>query len=151
MLSGVAMPAGRAGFPTLWVVAIRGERCMVARAVMKAWQASLADAPPVHGGRRSEESGDAPPSTYGWQRSVSDHDVPIPANDPGEDDPEISVAKRNDIVPRRPAAAARAASDDSIWSSHLFWKGLVVGAGIVLLAKTVLAVQVPFGVDWYGF
>ena len=136
---------------------------MVARVVMKAWQESLADAPPVHRVypidpvqpadpvHRSEESGDAPPSTYGWQRSVSEHDVPIPANDAGEDDPEISVAKRDDIVPRRPAAAARAVSDESFWSSHLFWKGLVVGAGLVLLAKTVMAVQAPFGIDWYAF
>lgn len=71
-------------------------------------------------------------------------------DDPDEDAP-IRVAKRDDIVPRRPGASANPSPSDDFWTSHLFWKGILVGALTVLLVKTVIAVQAPHGVDWYGF
>ncbi|MDH3660147.1 MAG: hypothetical protein OEU92_08965 [Alphaproteobacteria bacterium] len=125
---------------------------MVARAVMRAWQASLAGSPPIGRVYRSGDVRDARPSPHGWQQSVSvDGPQTAPPSSERDDDPDIRIGKRDDIVPRRPGAAIRPEPDESFWTSHHFWKGIVVGAVIVLLVKTFMAVQAPFGVDWYGF
>jgi hypothetical protein len=116
---------------------------------MRAWQASLADAPPKSRIYRPEDGGNSASSDCGWQRPAND-DLPRLTSDILDEDPEIQVAKRDDIVPRRPGVTSDSMHDESLWSSHLFWKGIVVGAGIVLLAKIVMAVQAPFGIDWYG-
>jgi hypothetical protein len=36
------------------------------------------------------------------------------------------------------------------WHSDTFWKGVVVGLLTVVLIKTLIAVQAPYGIDWYG-
>lgn len=131
---------------------------MVARAVTRVWLASLAEAPPIHRSSSQEVLKTVRPSSKVWQRPVASQDgrMPaqdghMPANDDTEDDPSIQVDKRDDIVPRRPGAASEPTLDESFWSSHHFWKGIIVGAAIVLLVKTVLAVQAPYGVDWFKF
>ncbi|MGI9484876.1 MAG: hypothetical protein ACR2RF_03135 [Geminicoccaceae bacterium] len=129
---------------------------MVARAVTRAWQASLAAPSPIDrsGSSAAQEKGRS--SLGEWQRPVAGEDVQISAvpnvaaNDDTDEDPNIQVDKRDDIVPRRPGVAGGSTPDDSLWSSHYFWKGIVVGAAIVLLVKTVIAVQAPLGVDWFG-
>ncbi len=68
-----------------------------------------------------------------------------------EDDAAIHVRKRLDVVPRRCGQLAHAGDDDGFWASHMFWKGIVFGVVVVVLAKTVFHVQTPFGIDWYGF
>jgi len=63
------------------------------------------------------------------------------------------------IVPKRRGLGASShapilepfEAEDRLWSSQEFWKGIVVGAAIVLLVKTAFAIQAPYGVDWYGF
>lgn len=124
---------------------------MVARAVMRAWQASLAVSPPIDRTRSPEVLENVRSSSGGWQRPVTNENVHIPANDDADEDPSIRVEKREDIVPRRPGVASGSTLDESFWSSHHFWKGIVVGAVIVLLVKTIIAVQAPLGIDWYGF
>ncbi len=130
---------------------------MVAQAVTRAWQASLAASPPIDRPSSPELLNNVRSSSGVWQRPVANEDVQvptnprIPANDDIDEDPNIHVDKRDDIVPRRPGVASGSISDDSFWSSHYFWKGIVVGAAIVLLVKTVIAVQAPHGVDWFTF
>lgn len=124
---------------------------MVARSVMRAWQESLAASPPIDRLGQPEMHEAVRSSPGGWQAPVAQKPVQIPANDDVDEDPSIQVDKRDDIVPRRPGAASGSASDESFWSSHHFWKGIVVGAVTVLLVKTIIAIQAPIGVDWYGF
>lgn len=143
---------------------------MVARAVTRVWQASLQAPQPAEvssrAGVREEASfeerawsADDPwPERGGWQRRsaapvlapAAEDDAGQPPFIDGEEDPEIRVAKRHDIVPRRPGVVSDAPPSESLWSSHLFWKGVVIGAAVVLLVKTALAVQAPYGIDWYG-
>lgn len=141
---------------------------MVARAVTRVWQASLqAPLPAAPSGRAAaQEEASFAESEWpveearlekgAWQRpstSLANDDAgELPFVD-GEEDPEIRVAKRHDIVPRvprRPTVVSDAPPSESLWSSHLFWKGVVIGAAVVLLIKTALAVQAPYGIDWYG-
>ncbi len=136
---------------------------MVARAVMKAWQDSLGDVPPVgRVYRRGSEGGNVGRESCGWRPPVdadqdvlrtNDGDSHLASHDDDDDgdDPPIRVGRRGNIVPRRPGAPARGAAEESLWASHMFWKGVVVGAAIVFLIKTVLAVRTPHGIDWYGF
>lgn len=124
---------------------------MVARAVTRAWQASLAASPPIDRSSTPDVLENVRSSAVGWQRPVTNRDVQSPANDDTDEDPNIRVDKRDDIVPRRPGVASGSTLDESFWSSHHFWKGIVVGAVFVLLVKTVIAVQAPHGVDWFGF
>ncbi len=131
--------------------------CMVAQAVTRAWQASLAAAPPIDRPSSPEllDHVRSPPGV--WQRPAANEDAQasadpkIAANDDFDEDPSIRVDKRDDIVPRRPGVVSGTISDDSLWSSHHFWKGVVIGAAIVLLVKTIIAVQAPHGVDWFTF
>ncbi len=124
---------------------------MVARAVTRTWLASLAASPPVDRSSSPEVLENVRSTPDAWHRPLKKEDVQIPANDDTDDDPNIRVDKRDDIVPRRPGVAGDAMLDESFWSSHHFWKGIVVGAVIVLLVKTVFAVQAPHGVDWFRF
>ena len=130
---------------------------MVARAVTRVWQASLAAPSPIDRSGSSATLEKVPSSPGGWQRSGVSKSVQSPAsldaaaNDDVDEDPNIQVDKRDDIVPRRPGVAGGSTLDDSLWASHYFWKGIVVGAAVVLLVKTVIAVQAPHGIDWFGF
>ncbi|MGI9418196.1 MAG: hypothetical protein ACR2RA_10215 [Geminicoccaceae bacterium] len=118
---------------------------------MKAWQEGLGGPPPVGRVYRPEDAArvdaqidvEPPPSANDNSR--------VPASDDRDEDPEIQVSKREDIVPRRPGAASSPMPEESFWSSHLFWKGIVIGAAIVFLVKTAMAVHTPFGIDWYRF
>lgn len=129
--------------------------------------ASLGGAPPtgrIYQPRGKDEAGSL---DCGWQRPRVSAEIEHPADDTDgvsslrphdqpaqqveEDDPEIHVIKRDDIVPIRRGAIDDGKADDGFWSSHLFWKGIVLGAAVVLLVKTVLEVQAPFGIDWYQF
>ena len=133
---------------------------MLARAVTKAWQESL-DGPPSIGrvyqpkvDKRTLSS-----SSVGWCRPDTVDVVEHAAND--DVDPELrgeSLAPSGrehvmpgapKIIPKRRVVSAQTADTDSLWTSYEFWMGIVAGAGVVLVIKTVLAVQAPFGVSWY--
>lgn len=124
---------------------------MVAKAVMRAWQSSLGGSPSIGRIYRPETAEEVPPSPERWQQPGRDDDLPPLLADDGDEDPEIRVALRNDIVPKRPGGAHLSTLPMGFWSSHLFWKGIVVGAVIVFLVKTAIAVRAPYGIDWYGF
>lgn len=117
---------------------------------MRAWQDSLGGAPPA---ARIYQPGAGrnvtPRPDESRQPFRSDAVRRLPTDD--DEDPEISVANCLAIVPRRRGAGAVPPSFESFWSSHLFWKGIVVGAVAVLLAKTAISVRAPYGIDWYGF
>jgi|GEM_PF-5678274 len=123
---------------------------MLVRAVTKTWQDSL-DGPPsigrVYQPNRAERM--SPTSAIGWCRPAMTHGAHYVANDDGDDDPAINPVKRNDFVPMRRGVPGPKEPSDSFRTSHQFWMGIVVGAGIVFVIKTVLSVQAPFGVTWY--
>jgi len=123
---------------------------MLVRAVTKAWQDNL-DGPPSIGRvyQPKATSQISENSSMGWCRADRDDTVHHVANDDCDDDPEIQPAKRDDIVPKRRGAAQEATPPERLRTSYEFWMGIVVGAGAVLVIKTVLAVQAPFGVTWY--
>ena len=128
---------------------------MVARAVMKAWRESLDSETDVVPAPNSDTRGrGAKRSAVGWERPPS-NDMPVGGSGdfrPGESD--AAEREHCGIVPRRPLASSRPAepaTTEGFWKSHHFWKGVVVGALIVLLVKTVIAVQAPYGIGWYGF
>lgn len=73
----------------------------------------------------------------------------IVSHDADDDDAVIEVEKRNDLVPRRRGGSAVTAEDEGFWSSHVFWKGIVVGVLVVMAIKLAIDVQAPFGIDWY--
>jgi len=66
-----------------------------------------------------------------------------------DEDPEIRIAQHHDIVPQRRGPSSVEPAPESLSQSHEFWMGIVVGAGIVLAIKTMLAAQSPYGVNWY--
>jgi hypothetical protein len=133
---------------------------MLVRAVTKAWQESL-DGPPSIGRVYQPKSVDQrPPSaSVGWCRPNAASVVDDAANDdvePGrhverqvQREPADTPRAGPGIVPKRRAVAKKPAPADSLWTSYEFWMGIVAGAGFVLVIKTVLAVQAPFGVYWY--
>lgn len=51
-------------------------------------------------------------------------------------------------LPPPPAHAADKA--EPFWDSPRFWQGLAIGLAVVFLIKTVIAIQWPYGIDWYG-
>lgn len=133
---------------------------MLVRAVTKAWEESL-DGPPSIG-RVYQPPTDGQPlssASVGWCRPEATGIVDHAANDdvgPEHQAPIAAHHERNDVVrgdpkiiPKRRVVAIQAPPDESLWRSYEFWMGIVVGAGIVLVIKTVLAVQAPFGVSWY--
>jgi hypothetical protein len=65
--------------------------------------------------------------------------------------PAIGAVTPGLVVPRRRGASTATPPSEGLWTSYEFWMGIVAGAGAVLLVKTVLAVQAPFGLDWYVF
>lgn len=123
---------------------------MLVRAVTKAWRDSL-DGPPSIGrvyqpkpiGQTSQSS------SLGWRRPAMDDAIHHAANDDVDDDPEFHAVKRDDIVPKRRGASPEELPPERLRTSYEFWMGIVVGAGAILVIKTVLAVQAPFGVTWY--
>lgn len=144
---------------------------MVARSVTRVWQSSLNQPPSVGKVYQSQSSGAALPNAPSSEaapvsRAVNQgqHEPPekLPPSGEGFDDPKISLANPMSIVPKRRAVGGRASSSEapfpepsetnvSLMNSPEFWKGTVLGAGIVLLIKTLIAVKAPYGVDWYGF
>ena len=137
---------------------------MVANAVTKAWRKSLEDPTSVAGADRLLPDGERPPtSPHGWHRpnaadpahhALSEQETAAlrhPANDAGDDDLETRRDRRDDIVPRRVAVSSVDQPEDGFWRSHEFWMGIVIGAAVVFVIKTVLAVRAPFGVDWHPF
>lgn len=147
---------------------------MAVKAVMRAWQMDRQHHEPIPREDRPRPAvrGEAA-AALGWSRPTAcqpekvapwaEADSPAvdgfpvfseaqACNRPDDDeDPAIRIEKRDDIVPRRPVISSELHQNDSFWTSHLFWKGILVGALSVLLVKTAIAVQAPFGVDWYGF
>ena len=123
---------------------------MLVRAVTKAWQDSL-DGPPSIGrvyqpkptGRPHQEP------SMGWHRPAMDHAVHHADGDAQADNSEVRAHKQDPIVPIRRGAPLEAPDSQGLRKSYEFWMGIVVGAGAVLVVKTVLAVQAPFGVTWY--
>ena len=107
--------------------------------LMQRWPACLK---PAVGARAEQDGG-------------GDRGFHMPIGD-GRDDTAIEVDKRDDFVPRRPAAPAgsaepvEASGEAGIWTSHEFWKGMVFGVLAVVLVKVILEVQAPFGIDWYS-
>jgi hypothetical protein len=139
---------------------------MLVRAVTETWKSSLDHPPSIGRVYQPDLSGvDGKEGAFGWERpDVKDEAeavvaapvaeleaAPPQALDQVDEDPEIQVSRREDIVPKRRGASKDKPADDRIWTSHEFWKGIVIGAGVVLLVKTILAVQAPYGIDWYGF
>ncbi len=133
---------------------------MLVRAVTKAWQESL-DGPPSIG-RVYQSKADKrtlSSASVGWCRPGTADLVDHAAND--DVDPEASGeaqgmrewkgADRADprIIPKRRVVTTQTTPAESLWTSYEFWMGIVAGAGIVLVIKTVLAIQAPFGVYWY--
>jgi hypothetical protein len=132
---------------------------MVMHAVMRAWHVSRQQFPstrqelPRFSSKPALDHGLFPQKPavadrHEWAqpplaRAVSDAAV--------DDDAPLHVTRRDKIVPVRRGAADRPSDGDGFWSSHLFWKGIVLGVLAVVFIKTVLAVQTPFGIDWYGF
>jgi hypothetical protein len=133
---------------------------MLVRAVTKAWQESL-DGPPSIGRvyRPKVNKRTLSSATLGWCRPGSVDLADHAANDDVGPEPrgqsldrwgrEDSAHVDPKIFPKRPGVATQPSSADSLWTSYEFWMGIVAGASIVLVIKTVLAVQAPFGVYWY--
>lgn len=133
-----------------------GDRLMVAYAVTRAWQKSLEAPPPDDRNEQLALDSEGPmPTTHGWHRreatKVVDQAVAGSETkaDTEDDDHPISFGKGDNIVPRRAAVSSVEPPADSLMASREFWMGIVFGAGIVLVIKTVLAVQAPFGIHWY--
>lgn len=133
---------------------------MLVRAVTKAWEESL-DGPPSIG-RVYQPNADRQQlssASVGWCRPDTTNVVDHAANDDvgPEQRATIAVQAEQDavvranpkIIPKRRVVAIKDPPEESLWTSYEFWMGIVVGAGAVLVVKTVLAVQAPFGVTWY--
>ena len=114
---------------------------MVVQAVMRGWLISRQQTPltkqklPDFSNRELNPPGFVPETRLFGDESL-------------DEDAAINVEKRLDVVPRRRGPPPR---DDDYWTSHLFWKGIVLGLFLVVLVKTVMEVQTPFGIDWYSF
>lgn len=135
---------------------------MLARAVTKAWQDSL-NGPPSIGRVHQPKSVDRALSTssIGWCRPETSDVIDRVANDDGGGQSEVDIEERDQIVPevapqitpqiipKRRGVQPVATASDSLWTSYEFWMGIVVGAAIVFVIKTILAVQAPLGVYWY--
>jgi hypothetical protein len=63
----------------------------------------------------------------------------------------MQVKSPEGIVPRKRGLPSYQPPNETFWTSHLFWKGILVGAISVVLVKTAMAVQAPLGISWYGF
>lgn len=139
---------------------------MVARAVTKVWRDSLGGRPSIGrvytpaltDGRPARQAGGwCPPKAVevaeprAGAAAPAAIDTDREAQDDDHDPAVLTIAEDHAIIPRRRAAPVVEPPSDSLWTSHEFWMGLALGAGIVLVIKTILAVQAPYGIDWYGF
>jgi hypothetical protein len=133
---------------------------MLVRAVTKAWQESL-DGPPSIGRvyRPKAEERTISSASVGWCRSGTAKFADHAANDDVDPDGrrenlnlwahEDMVSADPRIIPKRRVVVSQTAPSDSLWTSYEFWMGIVAGAGAVLLIKTVIAIQAPYGIYWY--
>lgn len=117
---------------------------MVVHAVMRAWLVSRQQFP----SQKQQLPEFLTKKAVPHRRSPDRQEI---GDDVVDDDAAINVEKRDDIVPIRRGITANPPDDEGFWTSHLFWKGIVLGVLAVVLVKTVLAIQTPFGIDWYGF
>ncbi len=89
------------------------------------------------------------------QQSPAEGQQPAPfsAESPGAHrrSPDTSPINGGILGDCRQAVPPEPREDDSFWTSHHFWKGIVLGVLLVVLIKTVFEVQAPFGIDWYDF
>lgn len=120
---------------------------MLARAVTKAWQDSLEAPPPI--GRVYHPEADDPPSSIGWSRPEEPLEFIPAVQDDGDSHLEFEAANHRQIIPKRRVVASETPKADGLWRSYEFWMGIVAGAGIVFVIKTILAAIAPFGVYWY--
>lgn len=125
---------------------------MLARSVTKIWQESL-DGPPSIGKVYHPQPVDyvKPPRPSGdWHLPKEQVDAGQVVDEDVTLYPQIDLVKKEKpIVPKRRFAQSMERPSEGLWTSHEFWMGIVVGAGIVVVAKMMLAIQAPYGINWY--